>query len=42
MTVQEAIDELMKIEDKGKKIVVDCHFEVDFIEEDEEIVELRY
>ncbi|WP_263624234.1 hypothetical protein [Cytobacillus kochii] len=43
MTVQELIVELMKVENKDKKIVVDCVLEIESIEETGDgDIELRY
>lgn len=42
LTVQELIDELSKVEDKSRKVVVDCVCEIQSIEEYEENIELRY
>lgn len=42
MTVQELIDELMIVEDKKRRVVVDCVCEIESVDEYEEDIELRY
>lgn len=42
MTVQELIDDLMKVEDKTRKVVVDCVCEIERVDEFEDDIELRY
>lgn len=42
MTVQQLIDELMKVEDKTRRVVVDCVMEIESVDEFEDDVELRY
>lgn len=41
MTVQELINELLKVEDKSRTVVYDCVIEINLVEEYEDSIELR-